>query len=199
MHQKNEDGRYDFDWLPGFREMTACQEEGSLPSSENPGEEEEMSPSKRQKKGEAPLRPEEFQREEPLLPPEQLQREEQINWKDYVYLLRLLPAAAREIWAAADALLDQLEYEGSAMYVEYPDKNTVLRLADQVYEQMKYYEQQQRERKVDGTEGKNCYYVPEEAQGVHTPFKHLILVMVCWNMHYRRQRYRRRKKIFPLS
>ena len=158
-----------------------------------------MSPSKRQKKGEAPLRPEEFQREEPLLPPEQLQREEQINWKDYVYLLRLLPAAAREIWAAADALLDQLEYEGSAMYVEYPDKNTVLRLADQVYEQMKYYEQQQRERKVDGTEGKNCYYVPEEAQGVHTPFKHLILVMVCWNMHYRRQRYRRRKKIFPLS
>lgn len=223
MRQKIDDNRYDFDWLPGFREMTACQEEEAAASLKNPEEEGELSspggwqkeeatylserrqkeeavyPSERRQKAEAVYPPEEPEKGEPVLPPEELQREEQINWKDYEYLLRLLPAAAREIWAAADAFLDQLEYEGSSMYAEYPDKNTVLKLADLVYEKMQYYERQQRERKIDGTEGKNCYYVPEEEQGVHTPFKHLILVMVCWNMNYRRQRYRRRKKIFPLS
>ena len=168
------DDRYDFDWLPGFREMTACQEK----------EEEEAGKPQTEAKT-------------PLLPPEELQQEEQSNWKDYEYMIRMLPAAAREVWAVVDAMLDQFEFEGSSMYVEYPDKNAVLKIVDAIYEKLKYYETEQMENKVDGTRGKNCYYLPPEERGVHTPFRHLILLIVCWNMAYRRQRYRRRKKIFP--
>ena len=51
-----------------------------------------------------------------LLPPEELQREEQMYWKDYEYFLRMLPVIAREIWAAADAILDRYDFEGSSMY-----------------------------------------------------------------------------------
>lgn len=134
-----------------------------------------------------------------MLPPEELQQEEQINWNDFEYMIRMLPAAAREVWAVADAILDRFEFEGSSMYAEYPDKNAVLKIVDAIYEKLKYYESEQMENKVDGTRGKNCYYLPPEERGVQTPFRHLILIIICWNMAYRRQRYRRRKKIFPLS
>ena len=163
------DDHYDFDWLPGFKEMTACQEE------------------------------KEPEKEYPLLPPEELQQEEERNWNDYAGMIRMLPAAAREVWAVADALLDQFEYEGSSMYAEYPDKQAVLKIVDRIYEKLHYYETEQTENRVDGTRGRNCYYRPPEERDFGTPFRHLILIVVCWNMAYRRQRYRRRKKIFPLS
>ena len=164
------DDRYDFDWLPGFKEMMACQEEKP-----------------------------EMEEDQQMLPPEELQQEEQMNWNDFEYMIRMLPAAAREVWAVVDALLDRFEFEGSSMYAEYPDKNAVLKIVDMIYDKLKYYETEQMENKVDGTQGKNCYYVPPEERGVQTPFKHLILIIICWNMAYRRQRYRRRKKIFPHS
>lgn len=166
---KQWDDRYDFDWLPGFKEMMACQE----------SESEDVSSQQ-------------------LLPPEELQQEEQSNWNDYEYMIRMLPAAVREVWVVSDALLDQFEYEGSSMYAEYPDKNAIIKIVDAIYDKLKYYETEQTENKVDGTRGKNCYYVSPEDRTAHTPFRHIIFIVVCWNMAYRRQRYRRRKKIFSV-
>lgn len=163
------DDKYDFDWLPGFKEMMACQE------SEN-----EEIPSQQ------------------LLPPEELQQEEQSNWNDYEYMIRILPAAVREVWVVSDALLDQFEYEGSSMYAEYPDKNAIIKIVDAIYDKLKYHETEQSENKVDGTRGRNCYYVSPEQRTANTPFRHMIFIVVCWNMAYRRQRYRRRKKIFSV-
>ena len=54
-----------------------------------------------------------------LLPPEQLQQEEQKYWKDYEYLIQMLPMVVREVWIVADALLDRYEYAGSSIYSEY--------------------------------------------------------------------------------
>lgn len=134
-----------------------------------------------------------------LLPPEELQREEQIYWNDYEYFLRMLPVLAREIWAAADAILDRYEFEGSSMYAEYPDKTAIFKIVEMIYDKLKYYENNRTENKMDGTEGKNYYYVSKEEQGINTPLRDLIFVMVSWNMAFRRQRYHRRKKIFPIS
>ena len=86
------DDRYDFDWLPGFKEMMACQEEKP-----------------------------EMEEDQQMLPPEELQQEEQMNWNDFEYMIRMLPAAAREVWAVVDALLDRFEFEGSSMDAVYPD------------------------------------------------------------------------------
>lgn len=167
------DDKYDFDWLPGFKEMMACQE------SEKEKDKEDVSSQQ-------------------LLPPEELQQEEQCNWNDYEYMIRMLPAAVREVWVVSDAFLDQFEYEGSSMYAEYPDKNAILKIVDAIYDKLKYHETEQAENKVDGTRGRNCYYLPPEQRTGHTPFRHVIFIVVCWNMAYRRQRYRRRKKIFSL-
>lgn len=134
-----------------------------------------------------------------LLPPEELQEEEQEHWKDYEYFLRMLPVVAREVWAAADAILDRYEFEGSSMYAEYPDKTAIFKIVEMIYAKLKYYENSPTENRMDGTEGKNYYYIPREEQGINTPLRELIFIMVSWNMAFRRQRYRRRKKIFPIS
>ena len=213
------DDRYEFDWLPGFREMMACQgdetdgmEESQIDGDQPEGQRMNGSQTEESRMGGGwpeRTRMSGSQTEEnqmdgspvqsQMLPPEQLQQEEQTNWNDFEYMIRMLPAAAREVWAVADAVLDRYEFEGSSMYAEYPDKTAVGKIVDMIYDKLKYYETEQMENKVDGTRGRNCYYIPPEERGIQTPFRHLILVIICWNMAYRRQRYRRRKKIFPLS
>ena len=83
----NKKGDFDFEWLPGFREMMACQNE-----EQNTQQETDLGNENLQI--------------EALLPPEQLQQEEQRYWKDYEYFIQMLPMVAREVWIVGDALLD---------------------------------------------------------------------------------------------
>ena len=59
------------------------------------------------------------------------------------YLIQMLPMVVREVWIVADALLDRYEYAGSSIYSEYPDKVTILKIADMVYDKLKYREEQE--------------------------------------------------------
>ena len=102
----NKKGDFDFEWLPGFREMMACQNEEQNTQQETDWGNENL-------------------QIEALLPPEQLQQEEQRYWKDYEYFIQMLPMVAREVWIVGDALLDQYEYKGSPIYSEYPDKEMI--------------------------------------------------------------------------
>lgn len=131
-----------------------------------------------------------------LLPPEQLQQEEQQYWKDYEYLIQLLPLIAREVWVVTDALLDQYEYTGSSIYLEYPDKVTILKIVDMVYDKLKYHEQQETMQADDETVIRNPYFMEESMRDSNTPFRTLIQVMLHWNINYRRQRYYRRQRVF---
>ena len=201
-----EDKSCDFDWLPGFKEMMACQEsqreEGGQIEPYTQIEQNGFPYQGRQLETDSQPdqdMPRNMPDSSELLPPEELQREEQMYWKDYEYFLRMLPVIAREICAAADAILDRYEFEGSSMYAEYPDKTAIFKIVEMIYDKLKYYENNRTENKMDGTEGKNYYYVSKEEQGINTPLRDLIFVMVSWNMAFRRQRYHRRKKIFPIS
>lgn len=179
---EKEEKNKDFNWLPGFEEMMACQEEmGEENNQREPNIKNEQSDSSE------------------MLPPEELQRDEQAYWRDYEYFLRMLPVIAREIWATADAILDRYEFEGSSMYAEYPDKTTIFKIVEMIYDKLKYYEHNQTENRIDGSEGKNPYYIPEGERENNTPLRDMIFIMVSWNMAFRRQRYHRRKKIFPIS
>ena len=73
----NKKGDFDFEWLPGFREMMACQNEEQNTQQETDWGNENL-------------------QIEALLPPEQLQQEEQRYWKDYEYFIQMLPMVARE-------------------------------------------------------------------------------------------------------
>ena len=201
-----EDKSCDFDWLPGFKEMMACQEsqreEGGQIEPYTQIEQNGFPYQGRQLETDSQPdqdMPRNMPDSSELLPPEELQREEQMYWKDYEYFLRMLPVIAREIWAAADAILDRYEFEGSSMYAEYPDKTAIFKIVEMIYDKLKYYENNRTENKMDGTEGKNYYYVSKEEQGINTPLRDLIFVIVSWNMAFRRQRYHWRKKIFPIS
>ena len=201
-----EDKSCDFDWLPGFKEMMACQEsqreEGGQIEPYTQIEQNGFPYQGRQLETDSQPdqdMPRNMPDSSELLPPEELQREEQMYWKDYEYFLRMLPVIAREIWAAADAILDRYEFEGSSMYAEYPDKIAIFKIVEMIYDKLKYYENNRTENKMDGTEGKNYYYVSKEEQGINTTLRDLIFVMVSCNMAFRRQRYHRRKKIFPIS
>lgn len=173
---KKED--FNFEWLPGFREMMACQNEETT-GNDNQNKDNMNSNS--------------------LLPPEQLQQEEQQYWKDYEYLIQLLPLVAREVWVVADALLDQYEYAGSSIYSEYPDKVTILKIVDMVYDKLKYREQQETMQADDETVVRNPYFVEADLRDSNTPFRTLIQVILHWNINCRRQRYYRRQKVFSKS
>ena len=173
----NKKGDFDFEWLPGFREMMACQNEEQNTQQETDWGNENL-------------------QIEALLPPEQLQQEEQRYWKDYEYFIQMLPMVAREVWIVGDALLDQYEYKGSPIYSEYPDKVTILKIADMVYDKLKYREEQEMIQADDEEMIRNPYFVEVSLRDAITPFRTLIQVILHWNINHRRQRYYRRQKVF---
>ena len=154
---------FNFEWLPGFREMMVCQNDSQAQS---------------------------------LLPPEQLQQEEQKYWKDYEYLIQMLPMVVREVWIVVDALLDRYEYAGSSIYSEYPDKVTILKIADMVYDKLKYREEQEMIQTNDEAMIRNPYFIEVSLRDGNSPFRTLIQVVLHWNINHRRQRYYRRQKVF---
>lgn len=188
MNQKEE---FSFEWLPGFREMMACQNAADQNTADqNTAEQNGTNQNDTNQNGTTD------QIMSELLPPEQLQQEEQQYWKDYEYLIQMLPMVAREVWIVADALLDQYEYMGSPMYSEYPDKVTILKIADLVYDKLKYREEQETMQADDETMVKNPYFTESSLRNVNSPFRTLIQVILHWNINYRRQRYYRRQKVF---
>ena len=135
--------RQGLSWLPDYQTIVACQKKEESGLGQN------------------------------LLPPESLARDEKCYWKDYEYMLGLLSGTARECWAASDAVLDRYEYEGSAIYMEYPDQIALSKIADLVYEAVSHYE------KEGGPD-----------------IKDLVYAMTYWNISFRRQRFYRREKVF---
>lgn len=197
---------FNFEWLPGFREMMACQNNeqntGQGNDSNDPGtgntvdgntESQVNFPDNYQDNMQTDQKKDTM---DILLPPEQLQQEEQQYWKDYEYLIQILPFIAREVWIVADALLDQYEYTGSSIYSEYPDKVTILKIVDMVYDKLKYHEEQEMMQTKDEEIIRNPYFIEASLRDANTPFRTLIQVILHWNINHRRQRYYRRQKVF---
>ena len=102
----------------------------------------------------------------------------------------------REVWIVADALLDRYEYAGSSIYSEYPDKVTILKIADMVYDKLKYREEQEMIQTNEESMIKNPYLIEVSLRDGYYPFRTLIQVVLHWNINHRRQRYYRRQKVF---
>ena len=108
----------------------------------------------------------------------------------------MLPMVVREVWIVADALLDRYEYAGSSIYSEYPDKVTILKIADMVYDKLKYREEQEMIQTNDEAMIRNPYFIEVSLRDGNSPFRTLIQVVLHWNINHRRQRYYRRQKVF---
>lgn len=104
-----------------------------------------------------------------MVPELQLVDEKRLE-EDREYLIQMYPAKARLIMVMVEDECDKLEFEGSPMFAEFPDKETIYGLADKVFSKVSYQE--------DGL------------------LKHMIEVMFCNEFFVRRSRYRRRRKFF---
>lgn len=67
---------------------------------------------------------------------------------------------------------DQYEYKGSPIYSEYPDKVTILKIADMVYDKLKYREEQEMIQADDEEMIRNPYFV-EVSPGCHHSISHI--------------------------
>jgi len=104
------------------------------------------------------------------LNPERFMIDDSLIEKDYDYMHRMIPDTSRRLSEMIDDACDRLEYEGSFLYDECPDKTTLLDMTDKIYENLTSRE---------------------------TPtLKDLIQTMLCDEILYRRYRYYRKKKMF---
>ena len=103
--------------------------------------------------------------------PESCILEEEESERDRDYLMQMYPAKARLIMVLIEDACDKLEYEGSPMFAEYPDKDTLRGIADKIYDKVKY-------------------------KNDDDSLRHLIEVMLCNEFYVRRCRYKRRRRFF---
>jgi hypothetical protein len=104
--------------------------------------------------------------------PERFMADENEYEDDILYLKRMYPDIGREIAEFVEEECDKMEYAGSMMFDQYPDKLSVMKLVDDIYDQVKYHDE-------------NSPYL-----------KWMVQIMLCDEMHHRRSRYHRKCRYF---
>lgn len=127
-------------------------------------------------------------------------------YKDNIYLKSMYSNLAKNIVAQVEEECNKLEYEGSTMFAQYPDKATILKLAKDIYDRNGYGKGSSDCNECDRDEcrDRNCNknkpvpppYVPDCPGGRNNPVLSLIEVLICNEMHCRRNRYNIRNERF---
>jgi len=60
--------------------------------------------------------------------------------KDWDYMRQMYPIMAKKLLKEVEEECDKLEYDGSCMFDEYPDRVYLGRIADKIYNRVKYME-----------------------------------------------------------
>lgn len=75
--------------------------------------------------------------------------EEQQMEKDKEYMKSLFPEKAKTIQALVEDECDKLEYEGSVMFDEYPDKLSLKKIGMDIYDKMNQEKEPEEEEKME--------------------------------------------------
>lgn len=120
----------------------------------------------------------------------QVLEEQRSEEKDFRRLQSMYPETAKLLMPYIEEECDKLEYEGSAMFDEYPDRTTVRRIQERVREQVQ--DQFPREEEAAPDEMLSMQY---QGRGSGRPGQNwlgdFIQVMLLQEMHHRRCRHRR--------
>ncbi|MGN0465957.1 MAG: hypothetical protein ACI4F9_06355 [Lachnospiraceae bacterium] len=95
---------------------------------------------------------------------------EQTEEKDFDNIKRLYPKTAQSLLSLIEDICDKMEYNGSMMYDEYPDKISIQKICDSHCKEKMDFDSCSREE--------------------------LLQVLLLQEMYYRRCRYRRRNDLF---
>lgn len=107
-------------------------------------------------------------------------KEEDSVLRDLEYLQQLYPAQAKQLQVRVSGILDKMDYEGSLIYDEYPDKWQLYRLKDSVVTILK----QEEEEKEDAEQGP-----PEKWEWIGDMVQLLIYYEIYRRRHGGRQRF----------
>ena len=107
--------------------------------------------------------------------------------RDLNYLKQLYPNTAKRIQKEIDEECDKLEYDGSVMFDEYPDKVTLEKIIDRVYEKVKDLEE------APQVEINSYFYPPRNRQNL---LRDLVTIILLNEIFNRRRRYRSRRRWF---
>lgn len=111
-----------------------------------------------------------FKNTSSFLNPERFMVDESLIDKDYSYFKKVCPFFVSQISDWIEDECDRLEYEGSFLYDQYPDKTTILKMTDRLADKL-----------------------PSD---ITISPKEMIQALLCDEIFYRRCRYYRKKKQF---
>lgn len=155
-----------------------------------------------------------------ILLPEDSEADINETERDLQYMKEMYPAKVKAISAMVEEECDKLEYAGSPMLVEYPDKEYIRKIAREIYDQldvsddMEFPSDQQQKEDMEADVAAAYTpdypsrqrpgrpmpvpppYVPENHGCVNCVLRNLIETMICNEFYCRRDRYRRRRRRF---
>lgn len=120
---------------------------------------------------------------------------DQMRWsRDYGYFKTLYPAMSQEILGYVIDECDQMEYDGSVMFDEFPDRIAVEKIVQKIHDKSNYLKEicMLRPQMTDET-------VDVNSEDYRNPFgkddwlRNLITVVLCSEMYFRRRRYFQRQ------
>ena len=86
--------------------------------------------------------------------------------RDLQYLQQMYPADAKRMQRKVEEACDRLEYEGSMMYDEYPDRVSMLLMCDRIAEELRREDAEA--QAVDEAQGQTGDVTDESMQAMHT-------------------------------
>jgi hypothetical protein len=107
--------------------------------------------------------------------------------RDVEYMKQLYPYTAKMIQKEIDNECDKMEYDGSLMFDEYPDKTSLDRIVDRIYDKVKNIDEEPQ------VEAYSMYYAPRHRSNFLRDIVSLILLNEIFN---RRRHYRGRRRWF---
>ena len=123
-------------------------------------------------------------------------------WRDLKVIKEMYPAKIRMISAMVEDECDKLEYDGSPMLAEYPDKEQMRKIAREIYEKMdikddvEFPDDSDNETDDMAASFNPPPYVPQGPGCANCMMRNIIELLVCNEFYCRRDRYRRRRRRF---
>jgi hypothetical protein len=121
----------------------------------------------------------------PLIPLYGYDNSEDLD-RDVKYMKQLYPRIAKAIQSEIEEECDKLEYDGSMMFDEYPDKVSIERIIDHIYDKVKNIEEEPQ------VEVNSLYLFPPRRQ--QNLLRDVINIILLNEIFNRRRRYRSRRR-----
>lgn len=108
-------------------------------------------------------------------------REEDTIIRDLEYLQQMYPTEAKKYQKVIASILDKLDYEGSLIYDEYPDRWQLYKLSMEILDRIKRQEQQNSEKEISGEKDAN----PEKWEWIGDMIQILLFYEIYKRRHNR--------------